>query len=589
MENILSEPILLTSLTGKANAFYQLYKNTTNSIRDLEVSLTTYTLAFQLINSMRNSYNIEDTKLLLSEHTKNYYVQAAHVSMEYNRINPSQENDRKAFGFLELGKSATMAAQFNESQARYEAGLSDSLIQVEKDLRVKISYFKTEIANALSNKDGYDTLRVKSLENENFTCSRKLDSLVTYFETSYPAYYEMKYAEKSATIPGIQKTLNHNTAVLNYFVGDSTLFIATITDSLYKMEEIPIDCSFKKLVITYYRNIKMAEPEAFASNSQRIYEKLINPVKGYITGKAHLVIIPDDYLYYLPFETLIDNSFSPKIINDDYSGLNYLIKSHSISYHHSATLWYNSEKEKSKLAANQKMNFIGFAPVFSEENDNGIIISSNLSAIDTTESDLAYRSISSDLKRFNPLPYSKDEVTSIVKLFEKQKREAKAYIFSEANEANFKSYAPGYDIVHISSHGFSNDKEPALSGIVFSQPTDTLFKEDGILYTGETYNLNLNADLIVLSSCESGFGKLVKGEGLQALSRGFLYAGSPNVIFSLWKALDKPTKDLMVQFYSNVLEGKTYPEALRQAKLKLINDPKTAFPHFWGGFVMLGR
>ena len=94
---------------------------------------------------------------------------------------------------------------------------------------------------------------------------------------------------------------------------------------------------------------------------------------------------------------------------------------------------------------------------------------------------------------------------------------------------------------------------------------------------------------MVLSSCESGLGKLVKGEGLQALSRGFLYGGASNVFFTLRNALDKPAKDLMVQFYSHVLEGQAYAESLRQAKLKLIDDPKTAFPHFWGGFVLVGR
>ncbi|NJK87810.1 MAG: CHAT domain-containing protein [Bacteroidales bacterium] len=84
----------------------------------------------------------------------------------------------------------------------------------------------------------------------------------------------------------------------------------------------------------------------------------------------------------------------------------------------------------------------------------------------------------------------------------------------------------------------------------------------------------------MLSSCESGMGKLIQGEGLQALSRGFLYAGTPNIIFSLWKALDKPTKELMVRFYTHVLEGKTYGEALQQAKIDLIKNEATAFPHF---------
>jgi CHAT domain-containing protein len=291
----------------------------------------------------------------------------------------------------------------------------------------------------------------------------------------------------------------------------------------------------------------------------------------------------------VPFETLISEDAPSKIINDDYSRLDYLIKSHSISYHHSASLWFNSNKKEIKPAAKLKLNFIGFAPIFSKEKNNGLILSSNTHAFDTIGNNTAYRSISSDLKKFNTLPYSKDEVTSIVHLFEKRNKEAKAYLYSEASEKNFKNYSGNYGIIHISSHGFSNDKEPDLSGIVFSQPKDTSDKEDGILYTGETYNLNLHADLIVLSSCESGLGKLIKGEGLQALSRGFLYAGTPNIMFSLWKALDKPTKDLMVQFYSYVLDGNSYSESLRLAKLNLIKDPKTAFPHFWGAFVLVGR
>jgi CHAT domain-containing protein len=142
-----------------------------------------------------------------------------------------------------------------------------------------------------------------------------------------------------------------------------------------------------------------------------------------------LVIIPDDYLYYLPFETLVDNAASTKITNGDYSKLNYLIKTHSVSYHHSATLWYNSKTKEVDMASRPKMNFIGFAPVFSKEKNNGLILSSNIGAIDTTGHNLAYRSISSDLERFNILPYSKEEVTSIVRLFEKQKKEAKAYIY----------------------------------------------------------------------------------------------------------------------------------------------------------------
>jgi CHAT domain-containing protein len=585
----LSETVLLQIFTGKGNAFYQLSRGKTNPYRDLEASLSNYGLAFQLINNMRNGYNIEDTKLLLSETTKKYYAQALHVALEFDKLYPSGENSIRPFEFIEKGKGATMAASFNEHKARHFAGIPDPLLDNEKGLQGRIGFYTVQVANQKYQKGGYDTLKVNAWENEKFTCSRKLDSLVTFFETNYPAYYEFKYANNVASIPEIQKSLDDNTAILEYLVGDSSLFIATITDSLYKIIKIPTDSSFTKLVAKYYRDIKIAEPGSFAANSHHIYEKLVKPVEVYISHKGKLVIVPDDYLYYVPFETLVDNVPATKSQDEDFSKLDYLIKTHSISYHHSATLWSNSNKNGNEIAAKQKVNFIGFAPVFSKEKNNGIILSSNISAIDTTGNDLAYRSISTDLKSFNPLPNSKEEVVSIVHLFEKRRKEAKVYLYSEASESNFKNNIKGYSIVHIASHGFSNDKEPELSGIVFSQPGDTSEKEDGILYAGETYSLNLSADLIVLSSCESGLGKLVKGEGLQALSRGFLYAGASNVMFSLWKVLDKPTEGLMLNFYSNVLDGKPYAESLRQAKLKLINDPKTAFPHFWGGFLLVGK
>jgi tetratricopeptide (TPR) repeat protein len=209
---ILSEPVLLRTLAGKANTFYQLYKNNTKSGCDLEASLSAYELAFQLVHNMRNRYNIEDTKLSLSEETKSYYAHAAHVAMEYNKIYPSQENAGKVFGFLELGKSATLAARFNEYQAKHFAGIPDTLLETEKALRIRIGFFNTQIEKERYQKNGCDSLKVNILENEKFTCSRKLDSLITYFETAYPAYYELKYAEKTATVTEIQKTLDHHTA-----------------------------------------------------------------------------------------------------------------------------------------------------------------------------------------------------------------------------------------------------------------------------------------------------------------------------------------------------------------------------------------
>ncbi len=133
-----------------------------------------------------------------------------------------------------------------------------------------------------------------------------------------------------------------------------------------------------------------------------------------------------------------------------------------------------------------------------------------------------------------------------------------------------------------------NEEDPELSGIVFAAP-DTGTKEDGVLYSGEIYNLRLNADLVVLSACESGLGAIAKGEGMLGLTRGFLYAGARNVVVSLWQVGDKSTANLMVQFYRNILDGRQYSSALRTAKLALITGKTYAHPLEWSPFVLTGR
>ena len=149
-----------------------------------------------------------------------------------------------------------------------------------------------------------------------------------------------------------------------------------------------------------------------------------------------------------------------------------------------------------------------------------------------------------------------------------------------------------YQFVHIAGHSFADLENPKFSGIACYQEENTdstATTNDGTLFTGEIYNISSQADLVTLSSCESGFGKLEKTEGLLGLNRAFIYAGTPNVVFSLWKVYDKVSADLMVDFYQYVLEGEDYSASLRKAKLKLLENEATATPHFWSPFLLIGR
>ena len=164
----------------------------------------------------------------------------------------------------------------------------------------------------------------------------------------------------------------------------------------------------------------------------------------------------------------------------------------------------------------------------------------------------------------------------------------KIFLRGNASEENFKKHGPNASIIHLATHSIINENQPIYSKLVFSQK-DTL-NEDGMLHTYELYNLALNANMAVLSACNTGTGKLIQGEGIMSLARGFMYAGCPSVVMSLWPVDDKSTSKIMKKFYTGLTHGLSKEAALRTAKmqyLKNAGDIKSA-PYYWAGFVLIG-
>jgi CHAT domain-containing protein len=201
----------------------------------------------------------------------------------------------------------------------------------------------------------------------------------------------------------------------------------------------------------------------------------------------------------------------------------------------------------------------------------------------------------------NELPFSIEEVQSIKTLFNNAGLVAKSLVKQEATKNNFLKYENYFDIIHIATHGYSYDNKPELSYLAFAPEEkkadfknffigNKLNKEQTwIMRSGAMYNLNLHADLLVLSACETGFGAMKRGEGIMAMTRGFIYSGASNIVYTLWGVEDKTTSQLMYDFYKNILFGDKYPNALRKAKINLINSPNTAFPRSWAGYFLLGE
>ena len=188
---------------------------------------------------------------------------------------------------------------------------------------------------------------------------------------------------------------------------------------------------------------------------------------------------------------------------------------------------------------------------------------------------------SSDTRSLPPLPYSQTEVQDIQKI-----TGAKQFLANDAFEDTFKTEAPDYAILHLSTHGILNNENPNYSYLAFSQILDE--QENEQLYVSEIYELDLAADLVVLSACETKLGKMYRGEGLMSIARAFTYAGAKSVVASLWSIDDAQTGQLMKYFYKNL---KKHPkqQALNEAKRQFIQEnPSKAHPYYWSACVLIG-
>ncbi len=182
------------------------------------------------------------------------------------------------------------------------------------------------------------------------------------------------------------------------------------------------------------------------------------------------------------------------------------------------------------------------------------------------------------------LPWAKYELEKISEI-----ASSDVFYGNQATEGWFKYSAPKYRILHIAAHAIIDDSSLFYSGLIFNK--DDFSGEDGIFYTYELYNLRLNADLTVLSACNTGVGRLVDGEGIFNLARGFMHAGTPSLIMSLWSVDDRSTSYIMNEFYSGISKGGRIGKALRKAKLKYLDRANeiTASPLYWAGMVSYGR
>ncbi len=585
LEGVLDDDVLLESLRQQAQTLTARYAAPPHRRADLEAALATYRHAARLLDQMRSSYKAEGSKLYWAEKATDLYDQAVQTALTLYHETGEPAFKETAFLFAEKSKAGILLEALSDAEAKAFAGIPDTLLQQERALRIDLAYYEQSLTRERLKEEKADSARVARWQDKMFDLQQAYQRLAEHLETDYPDYYNLKYQVKTATIETLDQQLDAETALVEYFIGADSIFIFTLAQGAFDVTTAARDSLLEEHVTQLRQGIIEQNYDRYTTHAHRLYQVLLEPVAA-ITEGRRLIVVPDGILNYLPFETLLtklpdDEEESLK----DYRALAYLIDQHALSYAYSATLLLDLlDKQRPRTPR----DFVAFAPVFAEGLPTG-----------TRGAALAEANQASDSTRglaAGALPASRTEVTGILEhfrgtygFFEKTfGNRARVYLDQQANEANLK--APdlaAYRYVHLATHGFVNEAAPALSGIVLAR--DPGSPEDGILHLGEVYTLQLNAELVVLSACESGLGQIARGEGMIGLTRGFLYAGAANVLVSLWQADDTQTADLMMRFYEEMLQQTGKPEALRTAKRALIQqNPRYARPYYWAPFVLIG-
>lgn len=367
--------------------------------------------------------------------------------------------------------------------------------------------------------------------------------------------------------------LDPKTVLIEYSLGEDQSFVFFVSKNIFKIIELPSHSEIKDSIKFYLKALRDPSQEIYIiqKSSRRLYLELFASLDEFIPADVtNLIIIPDGILYYLPFETLL-SSFQDKVDEK-----NYLISRFAISYMPSASSLLFLDNKKTRKSFPKELLMFG-DPDYS-------IKSSPRMKNQQNPMKMLYEIYENQGYKFSSLPYSKKEINKISRYFPKEKTDI--YFGRNASENTIKQLPlEDYRVLHFACHSFLDETFPMRSALVLSPDED--FKEDGFLKVREIYNFDINSELVVLSACSTGQGKMEGSDGVLGLPRIFFYAGAKSVVSTLWGINDKSTVDFMNYFYQGLYEGKSKVQALRLAKIRMLKS-KYSHPYYWGAFILNG-
>jgi len=518
-----------------------------------------------------NSYLSEENKLILFRLGADVLFDMS-IDFAYEIYQHTQEYTylEEAFFYAERSKSTLLTNSLKSEKSNSLEQLPAKLLEEENEHKAILKKLQREQLEAVTK---IEKERIQKRIND---LNLHIEHFKDKIKKKYPEYYEYRYSVKLNTIKDIQAFLkDKNSVLIEYALGLYADYAFVIGKDFVELVALDIDKRAYQVqtlnlrnTLTNYRMLTKEKAQAdllYRNAATYFYQTFMEPLLQNIAKGQHLIIVPDQSLGHLPFETFLTKTPTKE---QDYGNYAYLIKDYPVSYSYSATVLL-SHQQKAHRAP--KRGVLAFAAEYpATPNPITYQRGGNLGAV---------------REGLQPLPGAQEEVALMEKYLL-----GEFYNGAMADEETFKETAHNYGVIHLAMHGVLDSKHPILSSLVFSENDSD--KEDNFLRAYEIAQMDLNADLVVLSACETGYGKFQQGEGVMSLAHSFAYAGASSVLMSLWKVNDLSTSQIMKNFYINIAKGWTKDRALRHAKLKYLknkdNGNTVLHPAFWAAFVQTG-
>ncbi|MGB7378736.1 MAG: CHAT domain-containing protein [Rivularia sp. (in: cyanobacteria)] len=612
---------------------------------NLQASLKHIESAIAIIEELRGTYTNQDLKTSYFSTVQDYYRGYINILMDLHKKNPSQGYDALALNVSERSRARGLLELLTEARADIRKGANPEILAEESRLQELISAkekLRFEIVNDKNKSNNpISQAAAQRLEKEVANHLEEYKQLQVKIKQSNPKYANLKYPEP-LKLAEIQQQLDKDSLLLQYSLGDERSFLWVVSPDSLDTYELPKKSEIDKSAINLFCLISQFSSKLpSATDKENACEDTANfktrridvaakelsklvlaPVKDKL-GKKRLVVVADGALQYIPFAALADLSeegvereegvegeegvereevkrggLIPEVDNlPSAKKSNYqpLLINHEIVNLPSASTIAIQRQELANRKQAPKALAILADPVFSDT-DTRVAEARNKQSNEqnSLELELERSALKRSADTFNRRGWTRlfgtrTEAETLLQLVPNGDR-LNVFDFDANYNWATSSKLNQYRILHFATHGFVNDANPELSGIVLSLVDKQGQNIRGYLRLGDLFNLDYPADLIVLSACETGLGKEIQGEGLVGLTRGLMYAGAERLVVSLWQVSDEGTAVFMQEFYKQMLqEGKSANQALRATQLKMWNQEKWRNPNYWAAFAFLGE